>query len=379
MNPTSQVTGAGPELVQRVLDLACELQQIPSPTFSEAQRAAWFLRKQQEMGLVRTEIDLAGNALACLPGRGSARPLVVSAHLDTVFPMDTDLNLQKSAAHIAGPGIGDNCLGIAGLAGLVWMLSERKRQLPGDLWLIANVGEEGLGDLKGMRAVVDRFGAQPLAYLILEGIGLGEIYHRGLPIQRYRIEIRTPGGHSWSDYGRPSAIHELAGLINRITSLPIPSEPRSTLNVGVIHGGTTVNTLASYACAEIDLRSISPEILKKLSAQVCRLADEVNGEKVACQVELIGRRPAGEISTHHPLVQLAIRTLRDLGLNPQTGIGSTDANAPLSLGYPSICIGLTTGSGAHTMDEFIRTEPLALGLEQIYRIVTRAWDWLGAK
>jgi acetylornithine deacetylase/succinyl-diaminopimelate desuccinylase-like protein len=365
------------EFTRQVLDLACDIQQIPSPTFGESRRAAWVLEQFRREGLSAGEIDRAGNALACLPGSGSARPLVVSAHLDTVFPLETDLSLTHTPAHIAGPGIGDNSLGVAGLLGLVRLLRAQGMRLPGDLWLAANVGEEGLGDLKGMRAIVARFGGQPLAYLILEGIGLGEIYHRGLPIQRYRVEVRTPGGHSWSDYGHPSAIHELACLITRLTALPIPHSPRTSLNVGVIHGGTTINTLAAHAWAEIDLRSVSAEILSGLSAQLHQIAAETDRDEVECRVESIGQRPAGEIPLRHPLVSLAMRTIQELGLTAHTGIGSTDANAPLAAGFPAICIGLTTGSGAHTMDEFIRVEPLSLGLEQLYRLVTRCWEEMG--
>jgi tripeptide aminopeptidase len=377
MNFWNGPTAAEPQLVDRVLDLACGIQQVASPTFGEAHRSEWFLDQMKREGLVQAQIDVAGNALACLPGTSKGRrPIVISAHLDTVFPLEANLTLSRTQMHIAGAGIGDNSLGVAGLLGLVWMLRARGMRLPGDVWLAANVCEEGLGDLKGMRAVVERFGADPLAYLILEGIGLGEIYHRGLPIQRYRIEMRTPGGHSWSDYGRPSAIHELAMLINRLVLLPIPRDPRTSLNVGVIRGGTTVNTLAAHAWAEVDLRSVSTEMVKKISAQVCQIAYEANHGEVECHIELIGQRPAGEIPVQHPLVRLAVRCLKELDLTAHTGIGSTDANAPLSFGYPAVCLGLTTGGGAHTQEEFIRTAPLAQGLEQIYRIVSRAWDEL---
>jgi acetylornithine deacetylase/succinyl-diaminopimelate desuccinylase-like protein len=363
-------------LTCQVLDLACEIQQIPSPTFGEGRRAAWVLRQFEAEGLSSTEIDPVGNVLARLPGTGTARPLVVTAHMDTVFPLETDLALTRSQTHIAGPGIGDNSLGVAGLIGLVRLLRSREIRLPGDLWLAANIGEEGLGDLKGIRAIVDRFGSRALAYLVLEGIGLGEIYHRGLPIQRYRLEVRTPGGHSWSDYGHPSAIHELACFITHLTALPIPRDPRTSLNVGVIHGGTSVNTLAAHAWAEVDLRSVSADTLKWLVGQFQKIVQEGNRDRVLCRAEMIGQRPAGELPLRHPLIALAMRTIQEIGLTAHTGIGSTDANAPLSFGFPAICLGLTTGSGAHTMDEFIRIEPLTLGMEQLYRIVTSAWDAL---
>jgi len=374
MNPSTRNHRSPDHILLRVLDLACAIQQIPAPTFHERQRAEWIRQQFEAGGLADVEIDDTGNVYARIPGRGDARPLVISAHLDTVFPLDTDLHLIRSAEHIAGPGIGDNSVGLAGLMSLAWLLHARPAHPRGDIWLVANVGEEGLGDLKGMQAVVDRFGDRPIGYLVLEGMGLGEVFHRGLGVQRYRITVRTNGGHSWLDYGRPSAIHELACLINHLTSLPIPKEPRSTMNVGMISGGTSINTIASRASLELDLRSISVATLTTMSDEVICAVKAANRPGIRCQVEVIGQRPAGEIPLRHPLVQLADRSLRRIGFSPVFGVGSTDANIPLSRGYPAICIGLTTGTGAHTTDEFIRTPPLAKGLEHLYHIVTHVWD-----
>ncbi len=367
MNPS-------PELIRQVVKTACAIQQIPAPTFSEAQRAAWICARFQEEGLVDVMLDEVGNVLARLPGLTAGPPLVVSAHLDTVFPASVDLSLTQTDTRISGPGIGDNSLGLAGLFSLIWLLRERRVTLPGDLWLVANVCEEGLGDLKGMQAVVNRFGAAPFAYLVVEGMGLGEIYHRGLGVQRYRVTIATPGGHSWIDYGRPSAIHEMAQFIDRLTSLPLPSSPRTTLNVGVISGGTSVNTIASQAWMELDLRSESPSALAGLIQEVERLVAMANHLDVHCRAEVIGRRPVGDIPKNHPLVRLARDIIRGLGIRPTPGIGSTDANIPLSRGFPSICIGLTNGSGAHTLKEYIRTQALSTGIEQLFQLVTRSWD-----
>ncbi len=374
MSPSQDYPRISAELVRRVLDFACAAQQIPSPTFAEGKRATWMRDQFVAFGFSKVEIDPTGNVYACIPGAQSQRPIVASAHLDTVFPIDTDLHLSRSSDHIAGPGIGDNCLGLAGLLGLGLLVRERHALLSGDVWLVANVGEEGLGDLIGMRAVADRFKDTPVAYLVVEGMGLGEIFHQGLGVQRYRITIRTPGGHSWIDYGRPSAIHELAGLITRITAIPVSQEPRSSLNVGIVQGGTSINTIASQASLELDLRSASGDCLAELIKSVLRLVKETNRPGIRCHAEIIGQRPSGFLSLEHPLIQVADRCLRDLGVNPMPGIGSTDANIPLSRGYPSICIGLTTGAGAHTLDEFIRIPPLAKGLEQLFQIVARSWD-----
>jgi tripeptide aminopeptidase len=361
------------QFVERVLDLAIILQQIPAPTFAEQRRAAYVQEQFFQEGLQDVAKDSLGNVYGRLPGGGSALPLIVSAHLDTVFPEDADLKVHRTSQKIVGPGIGDNSLGVAGLFGLLWALRQRVESLAHpaqrDIWLVANVGEEGLGDLCGMRAVVERFGEDVRAYIILEGMALGQIYHRGLGVKRYRISVRAMGGHSWVDYGRPSAIHELAAFITRLESTALPEKPRTTRNVGVISGGTTVNTIAAEACLELDLRSEDPQMLENLSTQVRALVAAANQPGIRFVVESIGHRPAGEIPADHDLVRLASRCLKAQGIEPRLNIGSTDANIPLSLGLPAICLGLTTGSGAHTMSEHINTRPLAQGLAQLVALV----------
>jgi acetylornithine deacetylase/succinyl-diaminopimelate desuccinylase-like protein len=361
-------------LVKHVLDLAVAIQQIPAPTFMEAERAAFVLNAFQAEGLSDADIDTAGNVYACYPGEKRASPLILSAHLDSVFPADTDLTVKRSAAQVSGPGIGDNALGIAGLFGILWFLKQRGVQLPGDLWLVANTGEEGLGDLRGMRAVVERFGNSPRAYLVLEGMALGQVYHRALGVRRYRLSAKSAGGHSWVDYGRPSAIHELVAVTNRILELQVPEKPRATLNVGVISGGISVNTIAPHATLELDLRSESLPVLERLSKQVEAIVQAANRTGSTLNAEVIGQRPAGGLPTNHPLVALASRSLEAQGLQPCLSIASTDANVPLSLGYPAICLGLTNGSGAHTLEERIQTRPLLKGLRSILQVVTGVFD-----
>jgi acetylornithine deacetylase/succinyl-diaminopimelate desuccinylase-like protein len=359
------------DFIERLLDLAIEIQQIPAPTFHETERADLVRESFRLEKNLSVEMDAAGNVLACLPGQGSAAPIVVSAHLDTVFPLDTNLRFTRESDRVFGAGIGDNSLGVAGLFGLLWLMSERNIQLPGDLWLAANVCEEGLGDLKGMRALVERFGDAPKAYLILEGMAFGHIYNRALGVRRYRISINTNGGHSWTDYGQASAVHELTGLASKLTALPIPSEPRTTLNVGKIAGGTSVNTIAAQASLELDLRSEGSQALQDVSEQVEHLAAALQGPDVQVEVEVIGQRPGGEIRDNHPLVLHARESLRELGIQPVLTIGSTDANLPLSLGLPAVTIGLTTGASAHTVHEYILTGPLRQGFEQLVNLVQK--------
>ncbi|MFZ5818681.1 MAG: M20/M25/M40 family metallo-hydrolase [Chloroflexota bacterium] len=359
--------------MQNLLDLVVRIQQIPAPTFAEGQRAEFVRGLFEAEGLQDVSLDAVGNVYARLPGQGSGKPLVVSAHLDTVFPIETDLAVSIQPDRIAGPGIGDNALGVAALFGLPWLLRARGIALPGDLWLVANVCEEGLGDLRGMWAVVERFGAGALAWLVIEGLSLGFIQHRGLGVRRYRISAHTGGGHSWSDYGQPSALHELARLATQLTSIPLPEQPRTTLNVGRMGGGTSVNAIASEAWLELDLRSEGSQALDDLVRRVESLVGTGSRPGVRFEARVIGQRPPGELSPGHPLVRLAERCLLAQGIEPKLTVGSTDANAPLSRGFPALVLGVTTGGGAHTPGEYIHTEPAARGMAQLLEFVSRVW------
>jgi len=362
------------EFLNRIIEFLAQIQQIPAPTFQENKRARFVLERFQSEGLNDVSMDQVGNVYACLPGTGSGMPLIISAHLDTVFPLETDLTITRKPDRVIGPGIGDNSLGVAALFGLLWLLREEEHFLPGDVWLVANVGEEGLGDLRGMRAVVDRFGKDVLAYLVLEGLSLGYIQHRALGVQRFRITARSEGGHSWSDYGRPSSIHAIAALVTDISSMKLPLEPRTTLNVGRIGGGTSVNVIAAEAWMELDLRSEDPKTLVELIRDLERLIKLASRPGVKFETEIIGQRPSGALEISHPLISLADECLREQDFQPLLTIGSTDANIPLSRNYPSLVLGVTTGGGAHTTEEFIYTEPILRGMEQLVQFVKRAWN-----
>ena len=361
-------------LLERMLDRACEIQQIPAPTFHEADRASFIRDRLVVEGLADVEIDDLGNVFARRPGRGaSSTPLLVTAHTDTVFPAETPLTLARTADRIAGPGIGDNSLGVAGLFGLIWALGGQ--DLPGDLYLVANVGEEGLGDLRGMRRVIDRLGTSVRATIVLEGMALGHIYHVGLGVRRYRISAHADGGHSWLHFGRPSAIHALVRLAAQITELPVPATPRTTFNIGTISGGTSINTIARHASFDLDLRSESPEQLAGLAARVEALAAAASTLEAPISAQVVGDRPSGGIPREHPLVQLAARALDEAGVSGYTfETGSTDANIPLSRGLPCVCLGLTRGGNSHRPDEYIETRDLERGLESVLRVVRRAYQ-----
>ena len=362
------------DLIKRVIDLAIDIQQIPAPTFEEAKRAEFIGGMFLSERLTDVSVDGLGNVFGRLRAKGRRKPLIVSAHLDTVFPRETDLGGRRVGGKVYGPGIGDNSVGVAALLGLNWMLREQNIHADGDIWFVANVCEEGLGDLRGMKAVVDRFGANVQAYLVLEGLALGHIYHRAVGVKRYRVTARTSGGHSWSDYGKPSAVHELSKLVVQLAALDLPSQPRTTMNVGKISGGTSVNVIASDAMLDLDLRSEGPESLATLVSAAETLIHNANKPNISVEAEVIGERSAGEISANHPLVKLAKDCLSEQGLDSGLISGSTDANVPLSRGYPAIVLGVTTGGGAHTTQEYINTEPVEKGVEQLVRFVERVWE-----
>ena len=363
--------------IDRLLELAVQIQQVPAPTFEEKQRAEFVRGRFIQEGLKDVSMDSVNNVYgrweaADRGPKHSARPLIVSAHLDTVFPSETSLHATREDERVYGPGIGDNSLGVAALFGLMWMLRERRIKLQNDVWFVANVCEEGLGDLRGMKAVVDKFGERVKAYLVIEGLSFGHVYHRAIGVKRYRVTINTAGGHSWSDYGQPSAVHEAAKLVTEIASLSVPVVPRTTLNIGKISGGTGINVLASEAMFELDLRSESTDILNALVSQVEKLIRNANKDGVKIEPAVIGQRPAGEVAVDHPLIKLAVECLREQGIKAELTCGSTDANIPLSRGLPATVLGVTTGDGAHTVHEFIEVGHVEKGMEQLVRFVERA-------
>lgn len=363
-------------LAERVLEMACAIQQIPAPTFAEAARAEFVRARFAAQGLADVTVDAAGNVYARRPSRAPAsRPLLITAHTDTVFPADTPLTLTRSAGRLHGPGLGDNSLGVAGLFGLLWALEGEP--LPADLWLAANVCEEGLGDLRGMRQVMARLGGQVKATLVLEGMALGQVYHGGIGVRRLRFTARAEGGHSWLNFGRPSAIHNLVRLGAALTELPVAAHPRTTFNIGTITGGTSVNTIAREAAFDLDLRSADPAALAALIARTEAILEHHNRQGANIEMTVIGDRPSGWLPADHPLVALAARALQAAGCPVTLDSGSTDANIPLSQGRPCVCIGLTHGGNAHRPDEYIETAPLDQGLAALVGTVRQVLAWPG--
>jgi acetylornithine deacetylase/succinyl-diaminopimelate desuccinylase-like protein len=337
---------------------------VPAPSYQEAARAQFVAGAFQGIGW-SPDVDNMGNVVLRRRGNGRAKSLMLAAHTDTVFPSGTEISVRHDDGRLIGPGIGDNSLGVASLLGLIKMLDQAGIETPGDLLFVANVGEEGLGNLRGIRAMVDRFQAELGAVIAVEGHNLGRVTHAGVGSKRIRVTVAGPGGHSWGAFGQPSAIHELGNIVSEISRLDVPADPKTTFNVGMIEGGVSVNTIAPLASAVIDMRSVDPVALDRLAERVEGIISSAQTEEIRTTIEVLGERPAGRTDPSSRIVRVASDILLELGFEPELNASSTDANIPISRGIPAICIGLTQGSGAHRVDESIEIAPIEKGLLQL--------------
>lgn len=364
---------------------ALRLSAIAAPTGQEEQRAQAFAALLGEVAGVEVRRGVAGNVLGRIAAReqrcGAETPaVVVMAHLDTVFGPEVDVQPRR-AAHtptgepgetLYGPGIGDNAIALAALLALARDLGGRA--LARDILLAATVGEEGLGNLRGARALLKE---TPAASLIaLEGQRLDRIVTRAVGSVRLGVTFTTPGGHSWEDRGAPSAVHALAHAVARVSVETPAALPDCAVNVGVLQGGTSINTIAARAALQLDLRAVSPASLALAETTARDIFGAVAGDSGAdLRIEELGRRPAGALEDDHPLVVAAQRARAEVGLPPATLTdGSTDANAAWEAGIPGISIGITHGGGIHRLDEYIAVAPVVQGiaaaLELIYWTAT---------
>jgi len=357
---------------------------IPAPSFDESARAAWFLDRFRDLGLQNAHIDAAGNALAELPGTSqhsvilseaqSAQPkdpesadftsiadtfptrcILLSAHLDTVFPPNTDCTPHEDGPHILGPGATDNGAGLAALLALAAALQHAQLTPHTTILFAANVGEEGPGDLSGMREIFNNgpYKNRIRAAIALEGSGDATVVDRALGSRRLRVTVTGPGGHSWADAGLPNPIFGLATALAAIAKLKLPAKPRTTLSCGIIAGGTSVNSIPQTAHADLDIRSTSALELDRTELAVLNtISNSLGNGNLHFHVDRIGDRPSGALPTDSPLA-ISLRAVdRHLALTTDSRIGSTDANLPLSLGIPALAIGSGgTGWGIHTLQE----------------------------
>jgi tripeptide aminopeptidase len=342
-----------------------QINAIPAPPFGEAERAEYLRQRLCSLGLAEARLDDEGNCVALRRGTSEAPLLVVSAHLDTVFTADTDLTLRRVGAKLFAPGIADDACGLAALIAVAGALQSCEIETAGSILFVGTVGEEGKGNLRGVRCLLTKgeWAGRISAFVSFDGAGLDRITNGALGSRRYRVQFRGAGGHSWSDFGIANPIHAMARAVAKLASYPAPTDPRTTFNVGRIDGGQSINAIPREASMDVDLRSVSADELLKLDAffrrSVREAADEENArgrsgaEHLAVVTELIGERPGGETRVEDPLALLALAATEAVGGKPTFDRASTDSNFPISLGVPAITLGAGgTSANSHTPDEW---------------------------
>jgi acetylornithine deacetylase/succinyl-diaminopimelate desuccinylase-like protein len=334
--------------------------EVEAPPFKESKRAEVYARMLRELGLQNVRIDKEGNVLGERPGAQPRPRLVFTAHLDTVFPEGTDVKVKREGNILRGPGIGDDCRGLAVLLAVVRTMNQAKIQTPGSITFVGTVGEEGLGDLRGvkylfneaMKGQIDRF-------VSIDGTGLG-ITHIAVGSLRYRVTFKGPGGHSYGAFGLSNPMHALGRAVNTISQFEVPENPKTTFNVGRMGGGTSVNAIPFDAWFEMDMRSASPSALQALDQKFHRAVDDAvkaedarwNKNVLTVDKALVGNRPAGQTPANSPIVQAAVSVTKTLGFPVTLDEGSTDSNIAMNLGIPAITIdGGGRGRDSHALDE----------------------------
>ena len=364
----AQIRSSDAATLQEQIDIA----QIPSPPFKESVRAADYVRRLHELGLSDAAIDAEGNVVSRRKGNGKGPTLVLSAHLDTVFPEGTDVTVRQKDGRYYGRGLADDSRGLAVLLTVLRAMQDNSIRTQGDVMFVGTVGEEGLGNLRGVKALFrDNQGID--GFLSVDSIGApddnegrGKIINHATGSRRWSVTFKTTGGHSFSNFGAPSAIHAMGRAIARIDELRPPSDPKTTFTVGVASGGTSVNAIAGEAQMQVDMRSNSATELATIERQILALVDQAvvdentrwNSQDTKVETQLLGDRPAGTANSDTPVVLAALQAAVALGLpEPTLVAASTDSNVPLSLGIPAATVsGGGRGDKAHSLEEWY--EPL---------------------
>ncbi len=353
--------------------------EMPAPSLQEEVRAEYLERRFHEIGLTAIQQDEVGNVLGYLPGSaaGGHPPVVIASHMDTVFQAETDLTPRHVGGRVYAPGITDNARGLAAMLITAQTLVEVEVTTRHPICFVGTVGEEGRGDLHGVKHLFRRGGelSRPHAFIALDGSGLRRIVHRAIGARRLRVEITGPGGHSWSDFGTANPLHALGRVIAAVMEVPRSERPLATLTVARAGGGTSVNAIPDAAWLEVDIRSESQEAIAEVERQCRNVVEQVvEGENdqrrsgtnaLTFEIRVIGDRPSGRISESAPLIAAAAAATRLVGARPELVASSTDANVPLSLGIPAVALGAGGESGGiHTTEEWFCNREGALGLER---------------
>jgi tripeptide aminopeptidase len=377
---------------RRMMQWQQELVAIAAPPFGERRRAEWLAERFRELKLEQVEIDSEGNVLGCYPGdrsRAGQQCVLLSAHIDTVFPIHTPIAPLLEHNRLEAPGACDNGAGVAGILAIAAALGNCGIELPCDLLFAGTVGEEGEGDLRGMRYL---YGASPWgerigANVVLDGAGCEVVVTQGLGSRRFLVTVKGPGGHSWTDAGTPNPIVVLSRAIAAMSEVALPVSPRTTLNIGTMEGGSSVNSIPEFATARFDLRSLDADQLVRLEVELHRAVEDAvlaaNAQTAGTKgsgtvqflIERIGDRPAGRLNDNSPLLKALQAADRHLGIRTEPRVASTDANIPLSLGIPALSIGAGgDGGGIHTSGEWYDASGRELALKRILLLLMLALD-----
>ena len=351
------------------LDQQASICQIPAPPFKEQARAAEYAKRFRELGVQNVRIDKEGNVIGEIRGAKPGPTLMLAGHLDTVFPEGTDVHVKREGTKLIAPGIGDDCRGLAVVLSVARQVITQKIPFSGKLLVVGNVGEEGPGNLRGMRAI---FGG-PMRdsvdmFISVDGTGFG-VTNGGVGSNRYRVHYKGPGGHSWGAFGQVNPAFAMGNAIARLGKVVVPKRPKVSYNIGVLSGGTSVNSIPYEVAMEVDMRSASPEELRKIDAEFKRIVAEAVDEenatrqttfgRITYELKLIGERPSGTTSPESPLARQVAATMRVYDKVPVWETSSTDANIPISLGIPAIAVArnsATKGGRAHSLDEWTDVE-----------------------
>ena len=368
---------------ERVIHTQIALSEIPSPTGGEHRRAAKVAERFRALGLHDVHTDDVGNVIGARPGTTAQAPVLVCAHLDTVFPEGTPVGVAREGHQLTGPGIVDNSRGLAGMLAVAETIDGARVRTERPVIFAATVGEEGAGDLRGVKHLFARLDATPSACIALDGAGDDRIVHRALGARRFRVAFHGCGGHSWAAFGMPNPVHAAGATAARLAAVPLPHTPRTTMSVCRIGGGISVNAIPTEAWLEVDIRCSSAEILSACAAEVELAARAAVREEnlrralgappLVYTIETIGDRPCGELASDHPLVAAAVDATRAIGRSPELATASTDANVPISLGVPAIAIGAGgRGGGVHTAGEWYDNTDGTLGVARALTVVVAA-------
>jgi tripeptide aminopeptidase len=384
-----------------LIDRQVELVAIPAPPFGEAARSKWAADRFTEIGLEDVRVDEIGNVIgfipaAHLPPESTGHVVVLSAHIDTVFPAGTQLQptltREDGTNRLAAPGACDNAAGVIGMLALAQALVQAKVRLPVPILVLANVGEEGEGDLRGVRHFYEQqsIAGRVAAHIVLDGAGADSAVSQALGSRRFQVTIKGPGGHSFTDSGTPNPIAALASALASLARTPLPERPITTLNIGTVQGGTSVNSIPENATASIDFRSTSSDELLRLEVALHRAVEDAveqtnaaarnmnhrNRGTLTFTINKIGDRPAAQLALDSPVLEALRAVDRHLGIQTDLRLGSTDANIPIALGVPALSIGAGgDGGGAHTVGEWFTDKDREIGLRRVLLLTLTLAEW----